>query len=203
MIFGIGLRTVIRLSATLVCCLTILVASPAGAAQSGWGLGALLEELKSETESTVAFTEARHLIHLTEPLILEGTLSFKPPRTLAREVLRPKRESMIIEGNLLSVQTNWKDPPVRVMLSDYPPLEALITALRALLTGDRDLLERDYTTELHGDESAWTLRLVPKAPALSVAVREVLVSGRGDAMEGLEVAETSGDRVVLTFSPPS
>ena len=94
----------------------------------------LLSQLRQETIATVDFVEERYLSYLTEPVIIEGQLTYRTDGRLERQVSRPKREKMTIEGRLLIIEQNAKDPPIRVLLSDHPPLQAFVAALRALLS---------------------------------------------------------------------
>lgn len=160
----------------------------------------LIAELAQNSGSTVRFSEERRLQYLTEPLFAKGTLSFTPPGRLERQVLSPGRERMTVEGDLLTIEANPKDPPVRVLLSDYPALEAFITALRALLAGDRPTLEHIYAIALAGTEASWRLRLIPKSEQLRDKVREIHISGRAGAIRSIEVIEAGGDRSITTIT---
>lgn len=174
--------------------------APAGEPLS---LDRLMDLVRQTEPSAVAFTERRLLQYLTEPILLEGTLSFSPPDRLAREVHRPKRETMVIEGDLLTLRSNWKDPPTRVLLADFPGLDALVTALRSVLAGDAATLERVYEVELDGEEGAWTVTLTPRAADLRSVVRSVVLEGSGASVGAVEVWEAGGDRSVITIHGPA
>jgi len=179
--------------------LATLFTTAGRAAETPWDLSALAGMLAQETKSSVDFSEERHLAFLTEPVVLEGRLSFEPSGRLERLVLRPKRERMVIEGRLLIIETNAKDPPIRVLLSDHPPLEAFVVALRALLAGDQEALEQVFDTALAGEPADWLLRLTPRAPQLRAAVEVILISGSMDTIESIEVLETGGNRSIITL----
>jgi hypothetical protein len=164
-----------------------------------WTLSRLIAGLAQDQASTMGFSEVRWLQYLTEPLYLEGTLTFQPPDRLERLVLRPIRERMIVDGDVLTIEASRIAPPARVLLSDHPALDGFITALRSVLTGDQGTLERIYTIALEGAEASWLLRLTPKSERLRAAVSEVLIGGAGREITTVEVIETGGDRSVITI----
>ncbi len=180
----------------------ILLAAHVALGGQDLSLGRLLDLVRQTEPSTVAFTERRSMQYLTEPIVLEGTLSFDPPDRLTREVHRPNRETMVIEGDLLTLKANWKDPPTRVLLADYPGLDALITALRAVLSGDAEALERVYQIDLRGTAEAWTLALIPRAESLRAVVASVVLEGAAETVRSIEVQETGGDSSVITVHGP-
>jgi outer membrane lipoprotein-sorting protein len=186
----------------VVLSLGLVLAFPAAgpAAEGPLSLPRLIAGLARETSTTVRFSEERRLQYLTEPLFLEGTLSFEPPGRLEKQVLRPKREKMIVDGNLLIIESNRENPPVRVLLSDHPVLDAFVIAFRAILKGDHETLERIYTTALEGGEAAWLLRLTPRARQLREAVSEVRIAGGTTEITSIEVIEVDGDRSIYTIS---
>jgi len=169
------------------------------ASQTPWSLSRLTAALAQDVGSTVRFSEERQLQYLTEPLFLEGTLTFKPPGYLERQVVQPKWQRMIIDGDLVSIEENWKDPPIRVLLSDYPALEAFVAALRSILAGDQRSLERTYATALEGTEDAWLLSLTPRPQHLRDAVSEVRITGAGGNIQSIEIMESEGDRTIITI----
>jgi hypothetical protein len=199
MISGAAPKARLKLLASAIVALAMALATASRAAETPWGLSQLIPLLLQETKSSVNFSEERHLAFLTEPVVLEGRLSFEPSGRLERLVLSPKRERMIIDGRLLIIETNAKDPPIRVLLSDHPPLEAFVVALRSLLAGDQGALEQIYDTNLAGGQASWQLRLTPHAPQLSEAVVVVQIKGAADTIESIEVVETGGNRSVITL----
>ncbi len=171
----------------------------ARADEHSWTLSRLIAGLARDSASTMGFSEVRRLQYLTEPLYLEGTLTFQPPARLERLVLRPTRERMIVDGDVLTIEASRTTLPTRVLLSDHPALDGFITALRSVLAGDQGTLERIYTIALEGGEASWLLRLTPKSQRLRAAVSEVRIGGAGREITTVEVIETGGDRSVITI----
>lgn len=165
-----------------------------------WDLARLAEAIAEAGFGTYRFTEERHLQVLTEPLHLEGTLSYTAGGQLVRRVTRPRQELAVIDGNLLSIKTNKADPPVRVLLSDQPVLNALVIALRATLMGDVPLLIANYVADLSGQEGGWSLHLTPRTEGIRIAVQEIRLEGSEHQIRTIEILETTGDRSVITIS---
>ena len=187
------------LSVTFILLLFLLSSHSGLASQTPWSLSRLTAALAQDVDSTVRFSEERQLQYLTEPLFLEGTLTFKPPGYLERQVIQPEWQRMIIDGDLVTIEENWKDPPTRVLLSDYPALEAFVVALRSVLAGDQRSLERTYATALEGTEGAWLLSLTPRPQQLRDAVSEIRITGAGSNILSIEVMEAGGDRSIITI----
>lgn len=167
---------------------------------AAWDLARLAEVLAGAGFGTYRFSEERYLQVLTEPLHLEGTLSYIEGGLLVRRVTSPRPEIAVIDGNLLSIKTNKADPPIRVLLSDQPVLNALVVALRATLTGDVRLLADHYDADLFGREGDWSLHLTPRAEGIRVAVQEIRLEGSAHQIRTIEILEISGDRSVITIS---
>ncbi|MDJ0608484.1 MAG: hypothetical protein QNJ67_05865 [Kiloniellales bacterium] len=177
----------------LLCCV------PDAGRAADWNLTRLAELVSEAGPGTYRFAEERYLQYLTEPLRLEGTLSYTQQGQLVRRVTSPRLEQAIIEGNLVTIQMNKVDPPVRVLLSEQPVLNALILALRATLTGDLPMLNETFKTQLTGSEQAWALRLIPDSNDLRQAVDGVTIEGRSNEIRSIEIVEANGDRSVITI----
>ncbi len=186
-------------AAPLLVLLLAFAPTPGRAQEAPWSLSTLLAALAQHKTVTVRFSEERRLQYLTESIRLEGTLSFEPPDRLEKRVVRPKRERMTVEGNLITIETNPGDPRVRVFLSDYPALGAFVTALRALLSGDATDLERVFQPALAGTEESWSIRLTPRQSAVSDTVREIRISGAGGRIASIDILETGGDRSIIAI----
>lgn len=118
---------------------------------------------------------------------------------MERLTLRPKREKMTIKGKFLSIERNEKDPPVMVLLSDYPLLEATMTAMRSILAGNHETLETYFEAVLMGRESDWTMRLTPRAEEIRDLLADILIRGEFGRIMSIEILEISGDRSIISL----
>lgn len=188
-----------RRSVVGVLCLGLLPSFGAWAGETSLTVARLVAQLAQNDGSSVRFSEERRLQHLTEPLFAEGTLTFEPPGTLERLMLRPKWEKVVVEGGLLTIQANKRDEPTKLLLSDYPALDAMTTTLRSLFAGEADALQRLHEATLVSEGDAWSLTLIPRAAAWREAVREIQVTGSGRSVLSITVTEVSGDASVITI----
>ncbi len=171
----------------------------AGAGEPPLTVERLVTALTEDREVTVRFSEERRLHYLTEPIVFEGTLTFNPPDYMERLVLRPKWEKIVVEGGLLTIQTNKRDLPTRLLLSDVPALDAMVTTLQSLFAGDNDALRRLHDATLKAEGNAWSLTLIPRSAAWREAVRTVTVEGFEHRVRSITVIEAGGDSSTITI----
>ena len=164
---------------------------------SAWTPEKLMAVMATVREGTVRFREERRLHYLQSPVVLEGALSFKAPDLLVKEIRMPRWERTVISGNTVRVESKGSAGSRSFLLSDYPALQTLIIAFRAVLTGNLAALRVHFTVGLAGDRQSWTLRLVPRAAALKQRFAAVTIKGSGRRLTTAEFAETSGDRILF------
>ena len=73
---------------------------------------------------------------LTKPLVTRGVLRFTPPSRLEKNVLEPAHERYVVEGDLVTFESERKRVTRTISLDDYPALRGFVEAFRAGLTGD-------------------------------------------------------------------
>lgn len=177
----------------------LLAAAPAAggsrAAETEWSLARLMAAMAGVREAQASFVEERHLQYLTEPLIIEGTLSYMPGR-LEKRILKPEEERLIVQGDRLRIVSPAAGRRT-VLLSDYPVLEASILGLRATLDGDLETLKRFYWVEYEVKGRDWRLDLTPRATEVRDRIRWVRLSGTGSRIVAMEIVEAGGDRSLI------
>ena len=112
----------------------------AGAAQ--FTLGQLLGALASSRHGTATFTEKKYLSILDQPVESSGELLFVPPARLEKRTLKPKVETLVLDGDVLTVERQMQRHVLQ--LKDYPEVAGMTESIRATLAGDRQALERVY-----------------------------------------------------------
>ena len=176
-------------------------ASPSAKAGPDWTLATLMAAQAKRRSGTATFREERHLRSMTEPVVLSGTLSYTAPRRLVKSVTFPHVETLVVDGNRLTVIGADGQQSTSGLVSDHPVLEAAIVSMRAVLVGDLVTLRGRFDARLTGDRRRWTLALKPKAAAVRRKISIVRVGGEGDAPTRFELRETDGDRIVISISP--
>lgn len=185
-------------SRLIECVLAAILCSPvppAMAAEAGWGVAQLMQELGQVKRSQARFTERKYLKVLKQPLQSSGTLTYVAPDRLEKRTLKPKPEAVIIDGRTLTVETTEGKRHV-LELEDYPVLRAFVESIRATLGGDAATLERFYKVDLEGGPGRWQLFLVPRERGMSQVISQIKIGGAGTRLDLIEVQEARGDRTV-------
>lgn len=178
----------------------LLTPSPA-VANTPWDLTQLMQALASNGGGRVRFSETRHLALLDAPLLATGELVYVPPARLERHTETPVRETMVLDGETLSLTREGRSHTLK--LRDYPEAAALIESIRATLAGDRKALERTYALSLSGTATQWALDLLPSDPAVTKVVLRIRVTGSRGLVRGVEIQQADGDRSVMRIDAPS
>ncbi len=181
-------------------CRGLLVAL-ACTASSAWafGLPELMSQLATHKSGEARFTEQRFVHGLEGPLDASGTLSFSAPDRLTRRTLTPRPESMVVDGNTLTLS---RDHRTRTLtLDSMPELLGLVSAMRGTLSGDGTTLTRYFRTTVTGSADHWALDLVPIDPRLAAQVRSVRIRGRAGEVLGIDMDFIGGDRSVMNILP--
>ncbi|MCK9381489.1 MAG: outer membrane lipoprotein carrier protein LolA [Sulfuritalea sp.] len=179
--------------ALFIALMALLVAITAHA--DNFDLARLMQLLTLSPEGEVAYTEKKYSSLLTEPVVSSGTLSYRRPDTVEKNMVSPRKERFRIAGEELIVAR--KGIENRYPLSSQPLLSAFAASLRGVLGGDAELLRQHYRLKLEGEEQAWRLELTPLDDEIARYVERIAVSGRGGHVEQIEVRESGGDRSVL------
>jgi hypothetical protein len=137
-----------------------------------------------------AFVELRGSPMLKAPLRISGEYRRAQDGTLVREVRAPYTETTTITAGAANggevVVARAGKPPRRFALARAPELVALHASFGALLSGDREALERHYRIDAGGRRERWTLTLVPKQAGLAKQVEAITLHGRGAELRCIE-----------------
>ena len=166
----------------------------------------LFSELGARRERQARFTERKFSALLKAPVESSGTLVFRAPDLLEKRTVEPQRESVRIEGNVVTYEGAPLGGNVQkrtFALSDAPLLAALIESLRATLAGDLPALRRHYDVSWSAPPppKGWQLTLAPREQALREAVAKVVMRGAGSEVSAVEIVEASGDFTLMQITP--
>ena len=175
-----------------------LVAQPTLAADA-FDLTALAALLAQRKSGEARFEETRLVSGIDGPLFSSGTLSFTAPDAFARHTLRPREESMAVQGNVMTLKRGGRSR--QMTLDAVPELSALVEAMRGTLTGDAVALQKYFTTAVAGNAQGWKLTLVPRDRALGAQVREVAIEGQRGDMRVVSLWLAGGDSSRMTIEP--
>lgn len=172
---------------------------PFAAHAETWTVDRLMGLLAAEAGGRVRFVERKYLAILDAPVESRGEMRFVPPGRLERHTTSPRAETMVLDGDHLSIARDGRTLALR--LRDYPEAAAFIDSIRGTLAGDRRALEQRFHLSLAGSRSAWSLDLLPSDPHLADLVLRIHVEGSGARIRSLEILQGDGDRSVMTIEP--
>lgn len=166
---------------------------------AGFDLPQLMQRMAQVKSLKGKFVEKKAMAITTVPLEFSGTLAYTAPDRLEKRTLLPRAESMVLEGEKLTLENARKQRRV-VMLSEYPLIWAFVESIRATLAGDLAGLTRFYKVSLAGGADGWQLLLVPAEPAMQKMVGQIRIIGAKNRVSVVEIIEAGGDKSVMTIT---
>jgi hypothetical protein len=162
-------------------------------------LDELMRLLAARKHGHVRFTEVQVLAVLKRPLLSSGELSYAAPDWLEKRTLKPRPESLVLSGGVLTIHRG--EHTRTLTLAQYPQVAPWVESIRATLAGDRSALERYFHLEFSGSLPHWSLVLVPVERAPGDTIAEIHITGEGAAMRSFEIRDADGDHSMLTIGP--
>ena len=139
----------------------------------------------------------QELAILDRPLHSSGELLYDAPDRLEKRTLEPRREDLLLEHGMLSVERDHRHHSVS--LRDFPQAVPFVEGLRATLAGDRAALARYFALQFSGTLGHWTLELKPIDATLKRTVRHILITGETDRIRTVQIRQSDGDTSTLTI----
>ncbi|MDP9012941.1 MAG: outer membrane lipoprotein carrier protein LolA [Pseudomonadota bacterium] len=144
-----------------------------------------------------SFIEQRFLSLLKRPAESSGELIYDAPDRLEKRTLEPRPESLLVDGNVLTVQRGHRSHVID--LSSSAQILPFVESIRATLAGDRAALERVFRLEFTGNLTRWTLVLFPLDARVAKSVSQVQIDGSRDNLLKVEIRQPDGDRSLMTL----
>jgi outer membrane lipoprotein-sorting protein len=188
-------RPMARWAAALAAGVALAMASTC--AHAAWDMQQLMESLAQAQSGRATFVETKHIAMLDKPVESSGELVFVAPDRLEKRTLKPKPESLVVDGDELSIERGSRT--YRLRLQSYPELAAFIDSIRGTLAGNRKTLERDFRLNLSGTASAWTLQLFPFDEKMKAVVRRIVIAGAQGQVNTIEIDQSDGDSSVMVI----
>jgi outer membrane lipoprotein-sorting protein len=184
--------------AEILLALVLAVMFQASAHAAEWGIDQLMQGMAQTRSGHASFVEHKYIAMLDQPVESSGELFYTAPDKLEKRTLKPRPESMLLDGNSLTVEQKGKR---RVLpLQNYPEVAAFIDSIRGTLAGDRAALERVYQLNLSGDEQQWMLELQPLSARMKKVVEHIRIAGDRNELRTIEIRQADGDRSVMTIT---
>lgn len=176
--------------------LVVLLMQPVQAA--AWDIDQLMQSMAQIRSGHASFLESKNIAMLNAPVVSEGELFYTAPDRLEKRTLKPKPESMVLQGGTLTIEQGRKKHVLQ--LQRYPEVAAFIESIRATLAGDRQALERTYALKLSGDSASWMLELVPLNDAMKKVVQKIEITGVQNELRNILISQADGDSSLMTIT---
>ena len=184
------------LKVMLALAMATVLSAPVHAAE--WGIDQLMQGMAQTRSGHATFVEKKYIAMLDKPVESSGELFYTAPDRLEKRTLKPRPESMLLDGSSLTVEQKGKRHVLP--LQNYPEVVAFIDSIRGTLAGDRAALERVYKLDLSGDERQWTLELQPLSQRMKKVVERIRIAGEQHELRTIEIRQADGDRSVMTIT---
>ena len=175
----------------------LVLAALSPAALAAWDLQQLMDSLAQTKSGRATFVEKKNIALLDKPVESSGELLYTAPDRLEKRTLKPKPESMVVNGGELVIERGKQKYQLR--LQAYPELAAFIDSIRGTLAGDRNALERNYRLSLEGTAERWTLQLQPIDPKMQAVIQRIRIMGVRDQLRSIDIAQADGDSSTMTI----
>lgn len=190
----------LRLLAAIVLAASACCAAAQQATTPGFTLDRLMSLLAQRQHGEVTFVELDYFAILDRPLKSAGVLLYEAPSHLEKKTLEPRQESLILDGDQLTVQR--RHHTYHMQVSAYPQVAPYVDAMRDTLGGNEEALQKVFRVSLTGTLAQWQLTLVPLDHAVARKVKQVAISGSQDLIRSIEILQADGDHSVMTLAPP-
>lgn len=155
-------------------------------------LSTLMQMLAQNKDGKATFVEKKYIETLNRPVESSGELAFTSPDKLEKHTLKPKPESLILEGDKLTIEQPEKHR-LTVNLLDHPEVSAFVESIRSTLAGDISKLEAFYQIELTGSIDKWQLVLTPKQTRMSKVISSIQIGGSQTDVKTINFYQYDGD----------
>ncbi|MBS1207758.1 MAG: putative transrane protein [Proteobacteria bacterium] len=175
----------------LAALLTGLLAANSLAAD--WQINTLMQQLALSKSGHASFVEKKYIGIVDKPVVSSGELFFTAPDKLEKRTLKPRAESLVLDGQRLTIDRPDK-ARLSLNLQDYPEAAAFVESIRGTLAGDKSALEKVYRLTLNGTQEKWQLILLPKYSRMSDLVSRIVVNGTQGEIRRIDFDLPDGDR---------
>lgn len=144
------------------------------------------------------YTQEKHLKELDAPLTSEGVLLLSRADGLYWKQQQPFGMTLTATDQSFSQQLEGQSPQV-LTRQDNPQLFEIIHTLKALFSGDQEVLEQNFKPSFESNAQSWQLTLIPAREPFALVFSKLRVSGE-KFIEKLELFDKAGDLTALYFS---
>jgi len=165
-------------------------------------LSTIMSGLASVKGADATFLETRDSAFLTSGLKSNGRVIWRAPASLTKHTLEPFEETVSVkDGEIkLSRTDDGRTRGSTISIDDHPELRSIVESVRSTLAGDSGELENNFSVEVGGNTSEWTIELKPVSKKLSKTIESIQIAGSGQKISEFQTRETDGDVSTMTLT---
>lgn len=167
-----------------------------------WKVRDLMQILSRNKTGQATFVEKKYIGIIDKPVLSSGELSFKAPDRLEKRTLKPRPESLILEGDKLTV-SQFEKRSISINLQDQPEVASIVGSIRGTLLGDLTALEKNFQIGLSGTEQQWKLELIPLEISAAKLISRISIRGNAADIHSILFEQADGDRSEMQISKMS
>lgn len=153
-----------------------------------------------EHASLNQFQQTKRIAILSKPLVSTGYLLVSDEGGVVWQTSEPLKGTIVINNDSLK-QFNKHDQAVSAPANSNQKASQLISStFLAILAGDFEQLERNFSAELVCDEAQWKIQLQAKHDDMQRLLTDITIIGDTNIQQ-LTFAEANGDTTELVFTP--
>ena len=156
-------------------------------------LATVMKNMQLESAVQIAYQETRYLELMQEPWQATGFMYALSPDILVKEQRTPVREIMGASGDEMFYYNPINDVRHRGVIEIDDALSLNVAAFKALITGDRQLLEKIYQIDFSSKREQWRLTLIGHWDN-EVTVKIIVTGLAGQPANKIVVHQPDGDR---------
>jgi Outer membrane lipoprotein carrier protein LolA-like len=162
-------------------------------------LKSVMLSLSKVSKAKSEFTETRYIHILKSPLVSSGVLSYQSPDQFEKHTLVPIEEKMTIAKHVVNIEMPSLKKKQTIYPGNFPALATIVDALRGAMSGNLSDLERVFKVSAQGNLQGWSLNLIPIEAVQYGYVRKIVIQGRADFIDQIEIIQADGDRSVMSM----
>ena len=158
-----------------------------------WQVSELMQLLAQNKTGHASFVEKKYIGIIEKPVESSGELFFTAPDKLEKRTLKPRTESITLDGPQLIIERAGK-ARLSLNLQNYPEAAAFVESIRGTLAGDKTALEKVYKLSLSGTADKWQLILLPQFSRMSDLISRIRINGSRADVNHIDFDLADGDR---------
>ncbi len=189
--------------------LFLFLAVPPAAIADGqtWDVSGLMHRFSGIVHAKLVFRETRNSAFIVTDLVTTGSIEYRRPDYIEKNVVSPIAEKIVIAGDYVSIEKvvhqRKGEDVVQIQkypVQSHPVLATAVASLRAILDGDETLIRQDFEIELEGSRADWQLNLIPDNPEILKYFDRITLHGSDARIRKIVSVLADGDQSMLELT---